>query len=140
MDVPTLLVVDDESVVTFMLTKKLSELGIRVVAASHGEEALRLSKQVLPFAVLTDNDMPRMTGTELAKRLYNDERTRDLPVIMLTGRGHRIAPSECSATNIQHILSKPFSAREIVHLVQEMLTRHTDRINAQPRTARPEAA
>ncbi len=140
MDMPTLLVVDDESVVTFMLSKKLSELGIRVVTASHGEEALRLSKQILPFAVLTDNDMPRMTGTELAKRLYAEGSTRAVPVIMLTGRGHRIAPSECSTTNIQHVLSKPFSAREIVHLVQELLTQHTDRMNAQPPTARPKAA
>jgi len=124
MDMPVLLVVDDESVVTFMLSKKLGELGIRVLSASHGEEALRLAQQALPFAVLTDNDMPRMTGSELAKHLYADATMRDIPVIMLTGRGHRLNPSELSATNIQHVLSKPFSAREIVALVQELLTQH----------------
>ncbi len=140
METPVLLVVDDESVVTFMLSKKLGDLGIRVISASHGEEALRLAKQSIPFAILTDYDMPRMTGAELATHLHAEAATRDIPIIMLTGRRHRINPSEFAHTNIQQVLSKPFSAREIVSHVQELLAEHLGRANRTPPGDRQDAA
>lgn len=118
---PTILIADDEDVITFMLSSKLSNLGAKVIAARNGEEAFTLAMQHQPLVVLTDYEMPRMTGLEFAKKLRATPELAEVPVIMLTARGHRVPPGEMSKTNIQNLVSKPFSAKELASLMQEHL-------------------
>ncbi|CAN5864255.1 N/A [soil metagenome] len=116
-----IVVADDEPVVTFMIAQKLSALGACVVTASNGAEALRLATEHLPCVVVTDFEMPRMNGLQFAQALHAQAATAAIPVIMLTARGHRVPPGEMAKTQIQHLLAKPFSARELTELVAELL-------------------
>jgi len=118
---PTILIADDEDVITFMLSSKLSNIGAKVVVARNGEEAFALAMQHRPLVVLTDFEMPRMTGLEFAQRLRATPELSEVPVVMLTARGHRVPPAEMSKTNIQNLVSKPFSVKELSSLMQEHL-------------------
>jgi len=115
-----------------MLTKYFSEHGRRVVSACNGEEALALAIAHRPRVVITDFQMPRMDGLELAMRLQSHPETSETPVIMLTARGHKLVPSEMRLTGIRHLMSKPFSAKELAGLVDECWGREDAPCGADP--------
>ena len=117
----TILVADDETHITHVVSLKLKNAGHDVVVAHDGEEALELCFEHRPHLVITDLQMPYMSGLELAQRLKTDERTDTTPVLMLTARGYALDQAELDQTNIRRVMSKPFSPREILQLVTELL-------------------
>jgi DNA-binding response OmpR family regulator len=121
MDAPTILLADDEAHITCVVAGKLRSAGFQVVTARDGEEALDLARQVRPHLVITDLQMPRMSGLELARSLKEDATLAATPVIMLSARGYIADPEEMARTNIRAMINKPFSAREIVREVEALL-------------------
>lgn len=115
------LVVDDELHITQILSFKLKQIGVDVVTANDGEEGYQNASQYRPDLILTDYQMPVMDGYELAVQLNQDPETSDIPILMLTARGHRVTPAELASTNIQGLIPKPFSAREVMARVKEMI-------------------
>ena len=71
--------------------------------------------------VVSDFQMPLLSGFELCIRLREDARTAQLPVIMLTARGHRLTPTQLALTNIKQLLAKPFSANDLINKIEEIL-------------------
>ena len=118
----TILVADDETHITHVVSLKLKNAGHNVVVAHDGEEALELCFEHLPHLVITDLQMPYMSGLELAQRLKKDERTAKTPVLMLTARGYALDQAELDQTNIRRVMNKPFSPREILQLVTELVS------------------
>lgn len=116
----TILIADDEPYLTFMLATRLRELGAKVIVASDGEEACRLAREHLPSLILTDLQMPFMTGLELAQALQRDPATAGIPLVLLTARGHRVPAADIATTNIRHLVLKPFSTKELLGVVQEL--------------------
>ena len=117
----TIVIADDEPHVTALLKFKLEAQGHRVHTARNGREAVEAVRRESPDLVVTDLQMPGMNGFELAMALRDDPATRDLPVLMLSARGHKLSGEELDRTNIRQILPKPFSPREIVDRVRLML-------------------
>lgn len=122
MGTKTLLIVDDEACITFMLASRFRDLGYEVMTAGNGLEGLAIVKSLdaAPTAVITDFQMPKMDGLQLARELRANPRTESTPVIMLTARGHRLSPRELQETGIQHVMPKPFSARELQSMIMEV--------------------
>ncbi|MBL8764520.1 MAG: response regulator [Phycisphaerae bacterium] len=118
------MIVDDEIHVNAVVGAKLRGAGFSVLSARDGEEAMNLINQGTPDLVITDWQMPRMSGIELSRRLRTDPRTAGIPVIMVTSRGHRIPQSDLDGTNIVAMMAKPFSPRELLAKAQEILSRH----------------
>jgi len=116
-----ILLADDEPHITLVLARKLRANGYDVATAEDGEEAFDLARQRPPALVVTDLQMPFMTGIDLARELKAFEQTSETPVIMLTARGYVLDPGELAPTNIRYVMSKPFSAREILDKVIELL-------------------
>lgn len=112
---------DDDAHITCVVSSRLEGAGYTVNVARDGEEALELAKKLMPDLVITDLQMPRMSGLEMAIQLRSDSATREIPVIMLTARGYLADESRLSSTNIKRILAKPFSAREILRLAGEVI-------------------
>ena len=79
---------------------KLRNAGFEVITAVDGEEALELCRLEPPDLLITDYQMPLLTGMELCKRLRGDPRTRPHPAIMLTARGFDLEPVQTEATGI----------------------------------------
>ena len=117
----TLLVVDDEPHIRHMLDYKLGRAGFTVITASNGVDALRLARERRPHLMVTDLQMPGGDGLTLCLKLNEQPDTATIPVIMLTARGYKVPPSDLRRTNIKSLVPKPFSPRELLAQVQELL-------------------
>ena len=117
----TILVADDETHILHVVSMKLKNAGYEVITAMDGEEAFELCLAEMPDLIITDYQMPVMTGLELCQKLKDTEETKDIPAVMLTARGFDIEPDEMLAAGIAADLAKPFSPREVLAKVDELL-------------------
>ncbi len=117
----TILVADDEAHILHIVSMKLRNAGFEVLTAVDGEEALDLCRAEHPDLLITDYQMPYLSGLELCMELREDESTRDIPALMLTARGFDIESEEMNSAGIQAVLAKPFSPREVLGKVNELL-------------------
>lgn len=114
-----IVVADDEAHILHVVTMKLKNAGYEILTAVDGEEALELCMAESPCMLITDNQMPYITGMELCHRLRENGKT--LPIIMLTARGYEITPDQIQAAGISALLAKPFSPREVLEKVTELI-------------------
>jgi two-component system alkaline phosphatase synthesis response regulator PhoP len=122
-----ILVVDDEAHILQVLSLKLRNAGYEVLTAVDGEEALELALRQSPDLVITDFQMPYMTGLELCKAMSQRAGTAGIPVLMLTARGYALDDGDLALGNIRDVLSKPFSPRAVVEKVQRVLQEEASR-------------
>lgn len=113
------LVVDDEREIRNLLRTSLSAEGYEVVVASNGEEAIGLAKTENPQVILLDIEMPGIDGIETCKRLEADEKTRLIPIIMMTSRGDR--DIEAYLEGATDVVNKPFDIVQLAIRVKSML-------------------
>jgi len=111
--------VDDEKVLRDLLQTSLSAEGYEVVVASNGEEAIELAKTGNPQVILLDIEMPGIDGIETCKRLKADEKTRLIPIIMMTARGDR--DIEAYLEGAADVVNKPFDTVQLAIRVKSML-------------------
>ena len=119
-DMPTVLVVDDESIVREVVCSYLQREGYRTLEAADGDRARELVESSSPALVVLDLMLPGTDGLELCRWI---RRRSELPVIMLTARGEeadRIVGLELGADDY---VTKPFSPRELVARVRTVLRR-----------------
>ncbi len=122
---PTILVVEDEPAIQELLAVNLKHSGFHVVRAGSAEEAESAIRATLPDLLILDWMLPGQSGVALAKRLRAGDRTRDLPIIMLTARVHeedKVLGLEAGADDY---ITKPFSPKELVARVRAVLRRRT---------------
>jgi len=115
------LVVDDEIHIVQVVAIKLRNNGFDVTTAENGAVALEAAERNKPDIIVTDFQMPVMTGVEFVENLRKNPETVDIPVIMLTARGFAIEDERKEELNISACLSKPFSPRELLQSVEEVL-------------------
>jgi two-component system phosphate regulon response regulator PhoB len=118
-----ILVVEDEPSIQELIAASLNHAGHRALRADSAEEAVRLVNETLPDVVLLDWMLPGMSGVQFARRLRSEERTRDLPIIMLTARSaehDKVAGLDAGADDY---LTKPFSPRELLARIKAVLRR-----------------
>ena len=116
-----ILVVDDESHILQVLSLKLRNAGYTVMTAGDGEEGLYVATAEAPDLVITDLQMPYMSGTDLCRSLAERSSTQDIPVIILTARGYALSDEDLGIGNIKEVVSKPFSPRLLIQMVQALL-------------------
>jgi len=117
--VSRILIVDDEAHILHVLSLKLRNAGYEVLTASDGEEGFELASAELPDLVITDYQMPFMTGLELCHALADQKSTAKIPILILTARGHALEDQDLKIDNVKGVLSKPFSPRAVLQLVEE---------------------
>ena len=115
------LVVDDEIHIVHVVAIKLRNNGYEVVSADNGAKALELARTEKPDIIVTDFQMPIMTGLELTEKLREHEETKDIPVIMLTARSFAISREQQDQLQISGCLSKPFSPKELLGNIEDIL-------------------
>jgi chemosensory pili system protein ChpA (sensor histidine kinase/response regulator) len=114
----TVLVVDDSITVRRVTQRFLSRNGYNVLLAKDGLDALEQLQSTLPDIVLTDIEMPRMDGFDLTRNIRADERTRHLPVIMITSRIADKHRNYAHELGVNHYLGKPYSEDELLGLIR----------------------
>ncbi len=118
-----ILVVEDEPAIQALIAANLQQVGHRVMRADDAETASRLISEVLPDLVLLDWMLPGMSGIQFARRLRSDERTRGLPIIMLTARSDEHDKVSGLEAGADDYLTKPFSPRELLARIKAVLRR-----------------
>jgi two-component system, OmpR family, alkaline phosphatase synthesis response regulator PhoP len=118
----TILAVDDEPHILHVVSLKLKNAGYTVLTAKDGEDALETAATGPLDLLITDYQMPGMSGLELARRIHAEPGRRQLPTILLTAHGLALEQVEMGQAGITVRLSKPFSPRELLEKVQELLT------------------
>ncbi len=111
------LVVDDEVHILHVVSLKLQNAGYEVVTTQDGSEALEVAQVELPDLIITDYQMPHLSGLELCCKLRNIPSTREIPAIMLTARGFSLDSKATTAAGIIKCVNKPFGPREILRIV-----------------------
>lgn len=115
------LVVDDEIHIVHVVAIKLRNNGYEVIIAENGAEAFDKACREKPDMIVSDYQMPIMTGLELVTKLRQCEETRDIPVIMLTARNFAIEDEQQKELQISECLSKPFSPKELLRSIEDIL-------------------
>jgi CheY-like chemotaxis protein len=92
-----------------------------VLIATNGEEAFELARTHRPDMIVTDFQMPVMSGYELSIALRNTRATAAIPVLMITARGHMLSPDDLEKTNIKAMMCKPFSPRHVLERILSIL-------------------
>lgn len=119
------LVVDDEIHIIHVVAIKLRSNGYEVITASNGSEAFELALSQCPDIVVTDLQMPVMDGMELVEKLRQCPQTKDIPIIMLTGRSFTIDEQKKEQMHLNDCLGKPFSPKELLKKIEDILCQDT---------------
>jgi DNA-binding response OmpR family regulator len=117
------LVVEDERDVADLIRYNLIKEGYDVVVAPTGSDALKQARDVHPDLVLLDIMVPQLNGWEVCRRLKQDAETKNIPVIMVTGRveeGDKVLGFEMGADDY---VTKPFSPRELIARIRAVARR-----------------
>ncbi len=118
-----ILLVEDEPAIQELIAANLTRAGHTVMRAADAEIALRIVRDALPDLVLLDWMLPGISGIELARRLRAEERTRAIPIIMLTARSDEQDKVSGLEIGADDYITKPFSPRELVARIKAVLRR-----------------
>lgn len=119
----TVLIVDDEAPVRQILKRMLASVDYRVEAVANGKEAQEFLRTSVPDMVLLDITMPEMDGMSLCRWIRNNEKTRLVPVVMITARGD--IPDHISGLSqgADEYIAKPFDLNEVLARVAALFRR-----------------
>ena len=116
-----ILIADDEPNIVISLEYLLQREGYTVVVARDGQEALEAIVRERPALVLLDVMMPHKSGFEVCQAVRADERVQATKILMLTAKGRETDVAKGLALGANAYMTKPFSTRELVQKVAELL-------------------
>jgi two-component system, OmpR family, response regulator RpaA len=124
---PRILVIDDDAAIAELVAVNLEMAGYEVTQAEDGIKGQALAIQLLPDLIMLDLMLPRVDGFTVCQRLRRDDRTADIPVLMLTALSQTQDKVEGFNSGADDYLTKPFELEEMLARVRALL-RRTDRI------------
>ncbi len=117
----SVLLVEDNETIRHAFSILLEDSGYRVVPAASGAEALALARSEKPRLALMDLGLPDMSGLEVARRLRDDEGTRQIVVVALTGRALETDANACRDAGCADYLAKPIASEQLLRKVAEYM-------------------
>jgi two-component system cell cycle response regulator DivK len=118
----TVLIVEDNELNLKLLKDVLEYHGYTILTIDLGEPVLGLARQHRPDLILLDIQLPDISGTEVARRLKEDEQTRTIPVIAVTAFAMAGDETKILASGCDAYVSKPFNLVEFLRLVERWTT------------------
>jgi DNA-binding response OmpR family regulator len=120
----TILVAEDQQHVRSLIEYKLKNSGFNVVCAEDGRAALEKAVEIVPDLVLLDVMMPLMTGFEVLAALRGNDKTKHVPVVMVTAQSKEDEILKGLDLGADDYITKPFSPNELAARVKTVLIRH----------------
>lgn len=118
----SVLVIDDESDLLLLCRISLTSSGMAVRCAESGQDGLQAAFDQTPDAVVLDLMMPQLDGFEVLRRLREDERTCDVPVVVLTAKASQEDRDRCYALGADAFITKPFDPAELTRELDSLMT------------------
>jgi chemosensory pili system protein ChpA (sensor histidine kinase/response regulator) len=120
------MVVDDSLTVRRVTQRLLSREGYQVVLAKDGVDALEQLQAITPDVMLVDIEMPRMDGFDLSRNIRNDDRTRHIPIIMITSRTAAKHRSYAMELGVNEYLGKPYQEDELISTIKSFINKEVN--------------
>ena len=117
----TILIADDEVYMLRLLEMTFKKGGFTVVSCRDGQEALAQAVSALPQLIVLDVMMPGLDGLGALRQLKGNPATRDIPVVVLSAKGHALTKVEAEQAGAVMFLAKPFSPNQLLSEVQKIL-------------------
>ncbi len=124
----SILIVEDEPSIAELIAVNLSHAGFLPVRAFQTDQASQLMKEVLPDLVVLDWMLPGKSGVQFAKELRANERTKDIPIILLTARSEEVDKIAGLESGADDYVTKPFSPKELVARIRAVLRRRSPQL------------
>lgn len=121
--IATVLIVEDEPAIQELIAYNVQHAGYECIGVDNAEMALAVIKDALPDLIVLDWMLPQMSGIEFARILRSNERTRRIPIIMLTARTEEEDKVTALEIGADDYITKPFSPRELIARIQAVLRR-----------------
>lgn len=119
----TILVAEDQPHIRALIEYKLKNTGYNVIAVADGAAALAKAKEYVPDLILLDVMMPSMNGFEVLVALKGDEKTKHIPVLMVTAQSREEEIVKGLELGADDYITKPFSPNELAARVKTVLIR-----------------
>ncbi len=120
-DIQTVMVVDDSITVRKVTTRLLERNGFEVITAKDGVDAIAVLQEHIPDVMLLDIEMPRMDGFELATHMRNEDRLKNIPIIMITSRTgdkHRV---RADVIGVDYYMGKPYQEADLLENIEQLV-------------------
>ena len=117
----TVLVIDDEEDIRLIAGLGLRASGLNVVVAAGGSEGVELARAHVPDLIVLDVMMPEMDGYATLDALRGDPLTREIPVLLLTGKNITTSDEALRGRGVVDFVAKPFIPRKLVERVRAVL-------------------
>ncbi|MDD5066173.1 MAG: response regulator [bacterium] len=114
------LVVDDDTNLQNLVEETLNYEGYEVVTADNGYSAISMIKEEAPGLIILDLIIPRLDGFKLCKKLKEDIKTRNIPILVISAQTRREVIIELLKLGIKNFLAKPFNVNDLVKRVKEL--------------------
>jgi twitching motility two-component system response regulator PilG len=121
---PEVMVVDDSATIRHLVSHTLHAAGYAVRMAEDGVKALSMLQESLPDLIFMDIGMPRMDGYQVCKVIKNDETTKRVPVVMLSGKDGFFDKVKGRLAGCSDYITKPFEADSLVRSVEKHIAAH----------------
>ena len=121
MEKKKMLVIDDNPVILRLSSSLLTALGYDVVTAENGVEGLNLAELEQPDLIFLDIILPQMHGFEVCRTLKEGKKTKDIPVVIVSGTGLEDVAASEPDLKADAVLSKPFGRKELEKVINQVL-------------------
>lgn len=130
---PLVLVVDDYSDTRDMYAQYLDFVGLRAETAENGRQAVRRALRAHPDAIVMDLAMPVLDGWEATRILHADPRTKDIPIVVLTGNAQPDQKKRAEECGALMVLTKPCAPSDLYEVLRKVLEQTAQRPPARAR-------
>lgn len=118
---PTIMVVDDSITIRKVTARILERHGMKVMLATDGVDATAKLQEEIPDLMLLDIEMPKMDGFELATYMRNEDRLKEIPIIMITSRTGTKHKERAKSIGVEQYLGKPYQEEELMKNINALL-------------------
>jgi two-component system, OmpR family, phosphate regulon response regulator PhoB len=123
MAAPRILIIEDERALTDVLAYNLQREGYEPIAVHDGQEGLRKAQTLLPDLIILDLMLPSLSGLEICRELRAGERTRDIPIVMLTAKAEETDQVVGFSLGADDYVTKPFSVKVLLQRIKALQRR-----------------
>ncbi len=116
-----ILIADDEAFMLRLLEMTFKKGGFEVVSCRDGREALAMTTTALPQLVVLDVMMPGLDGMGVLRELKGNPATKDIPVVVVSAKGHALTKVEAQQAGAAMFLTKPFSPNQLLSEAKRIL-------------------
>lgn len=122
LEMAKILIVDDTPHIHRLLTLMLQRINHTTISADNGREALEQLESTSVDLMITDLNMPEMSGFTLMEKVRSKDEFKNLPIIMLSATGQELASQEAARKGANRFMSQPVSTWELNRVVSECLS------------------